>query len=152
VTGLHWYAWTDELACSGPGAPLLVDAGRSPTEMAPAALSSLLREAAGSFHPILVGHVPTEQRADAQALSADLAGGVCGADLLLVSAVAMLWVEHAGDADGSAVCGGAERDRAAAALERAQAPARRCAGSAPARLEFPGPGGGTAPLWPMERT
>jgi hypothetical protein len=49
-----------------------------------------------TFARILVGYVPTEQGADARALGIDLAR-LCGADLLLVSVVAAVWIEHVGE-------------------------------------------------------
>ncbi len=72
------------------------------------------------FHRILVGYVPTEQGADAAALGVDLAA-LCGADLLLVSVVRGLWIEHAGEQIGPPLVHSGGRDRAAAALKEAAA-------------------------------
>ena len=56
----------------------------------------------GPFTRVLVGYVPTEQGADARALGVDLAAA-SGADLLLVSVVAAVWIEHIGEQTGPAV-------------------------------------------------
>ncbi len=72
------------------------------------------------FAHILVGYVPTEQGADARALGVDL-GAACGADLLLVSVVAAVWIEHIGEQTGPAVVHSGERERAASALKEAAA-------------------------------
>jgi nucleotide-binding universal stress UspA family protein len=70
------------------------------------------------FARILVGYVPTEQGADARALGVDLASA-CGADLLLVSVVAAVWIEHIGEQTGPAVVHSGARERAASALKEA---------------------------------
>jgi len=70
------------------------------------------------FTRILVGYLPTEQGADARALGVDLAT-VCGSDLLLVSVVSAVWIEHLGEQTGPAVVHSGQRDRAASALEEA---------------------------------
>jgi len=72
----------------------------------------------GPFGRILVGYVPTEQGADARALGVDLAR-VCRADLLLVSVVAGLWIEHVGHEIGPPLVHSGGRDRAASALKEA---------------------------------
>jgi nucleotide-binding universal stress UspA family protein len=72
------------------------------------------------FARILVGYVPTEQGADARRLGAELAS-VCGADLLIVSVVAAVWLEHIGKQSGPAVVHGGQRERAASALKEAAA-------------------------------
>jgi len=74
----------------------------------------------GPFSRILVGYLPTEQGADARALGVDLAAA-CGAELLLVSVVAAVWIEHFGEQTGPAVVHSGERERAASALEEAAA-------------------------------
>lgn len=74
----------------------------------------------GPFSRILVGYLPTEQGTDARALGVDLARA-CGAELLLVSVVAAVWLEHFGDQTGPAVVHGGERERAASALREAVA-------------------------------
>ena len=70
------------------------------------------------FARILVGYVPTEQGADARALGVDLAAA-CGADLLLVSVVSAVWIEHIGEQTGPAVVHSGGRERAASALMEA---------------------------------
>jgi nucleotide-binding universal stress UspA family protein len=70
------------------------------------------------FARILVGYVPTEQGADARALGVDLAAA-CGADLLLVSVVAAVWIEHIGEQTGPAVVHSGARERAGSALKEA---------------------------------
>jgi len=70
------------------------------------------------FARILVAYVPSEQGADARALGIDLAAA-CGADLLLVSVVAAVWIEHIGEQTGPAVVHGGARERAASALKEA---------------------------------
>ncbi len=70
------------------------------------------------FARILVGYIPTEQGADARAVGVDLTAA-CGADLLLVSIVAAVWLEHVGEQTGPAVVHTGERDRAASALKDA---------------------------------
>jgi len=70
------------------------------------------------FSRILVGYLPTEQGADARALGVDLATA-SGADLLLVSVVAAVWLEHIGEQTGPAVVHSGARDRAASALKEA---------------------------------
>ena len=70
------------------------------------------------FARILVGYLPTEQGADARALGVDLAMA-CGADLLLVSVVAALWIEHVGEQTGPAVVHSGARERAGSALKEA---------------------------------
>jgi nucleotide-binding universal stress UspA family protein len=72
------------------------------------------------FAHVLVGYLPTEQGADARALGVDLAAA-CGADLLLVSIVAAVWIEHLGEQTGPAVVHSGERERAASALKDATA-------------------------------
>ena len=72
------------------------------------------------FARVLVGYLPTEQGADARALGVDLAAA-CGSDLLLVSVVAAVWIEHIGEQSGSAVVHSGERERAASALKEAAA-------------------------------
>jgi nucleotide-binding universal stress UspA family protein len=72
------------------------------------------------FDRILVGYVPTEQGADAGALGVDLAAA-SGAELLLVSIVGGLWIEHAGEQIGSPLVHSGSRDRAASALKEAAA-------------------------------
>jgi len=72
------------------------------------------------FARILVGYVPTEQGADARALGVDLAAA-CSADLLLVSVVAAVWIEHIGEQTGPAVVHSGGRERAASALKEAAA-------------------------------
>jgi nucleotide-binding universal stress UspA family protein len=74
----------------------------------------------GPFGHILVGYVPTEHGADARALGVDLAL-VCDADLLLVSVVSGLWIEHAGEPIGPPLVHSGGRDRAASALKEAAA-------------------------------
>jgi len=74
----------------------------------------------GPFGHILVGYVPTEQGADARALGVDLAL-VCDADLLLVSVVSGLWIEHTRQSIGSPLVHSGGRDRAASALKEATA-------------------------------
>ena len=71
-----------------------------------------------AFGRILVGYLPTEQGADASALAVDLAKA-CGADLLLVSVVAALWIEHIGQQTGPAVVHSGARERAGSALKEA---------------------------------
>jgi len=73
---------------------------------------------ANPFARILVGYVPTEQGADARALGVDLAAS-CGADLLLVSVVSAVWIEHIGEQTGPAVIHSGQRERAASALKEA---------------------------------
>ena len=70
------------------------------------------------FSRILVGYLPTEQGADARALGVDLAT-VCGADLLLVSVVAAVWLEHLGEQTGPAVVHSGARERAGSAQKEA---------------------------------
>jgi nucleotide-binding universal stress UspA family protein len=70
------------------------------------------------FARILIGYVPTEQGADARALGVDLATA-CGSDLLLVSVVSAVWLEHLGERTGPAVVHGGQRERAASALREA---------------------------------
>jgi len=70
------------------------------------------------FARVLAGYVPTEQGVDARALATDLAN-LCGADLLLVSVVAAVWIEHIGEQTGPAVVHSGERERAATALREA---------------------------------
>jgi nucleotide-binding universal stress UspA family protein len=70
------------------------------------------------FARILVGCAPTEQGTDALALGADLAVA-CGADLLLVSVVTAVWLEHPGEQTGPAVVHSRDRERAASALNEA---------------------------------
>jgi len=70
------------------------------------------------FSRILVGYLPTEQGADARALGVDLATA-CGADLLLVSVVAAVWLEHIGEQTGPAVVHSGARERAGSALKEA---------------------------------
>lgn len=70
------------------------------------------------FSRILVGYLPTEQGADARALGVDLAT-VCGGELLLVSVVAAVWLEHMGERTGPAVVHSGARERAASALREA---------------------------------
>ena len=70
------------------------------------------------FARVLVGYVPTEQGADARALGVDLASA-CGAELLLVSVVSAVWLEHTEAQTGPAVVHSGERDRAASALKEA---------------------------------
>jgi nucleotide-binding universal stress UspA family protein len=72
------------------------------------------------FDRILVGYVATEQGADARALGVDLAA-LCGADLLLVSVVRGLWIEHVGEQIGPPLVHSGGRDRASAALNEAAA-------------------------------
>jgi nucleotide-binding universal stress UspA family protein len=72
------------------------------------------------FARILVGYVPTEQGTDARALCVDLAAA-CSADLLLVSVVAAVWIEHIGEQTRPAVVHSGERERAASALKEAAA-------------------------------
>ena len=72
------------------------------------------------FTRVLVGYVPTEQGADARALGVDLAAA-WGADLLLASVVAAVWIEHIGEQTGLAVVHSGERERAASALKEAAA-------------------------------
>jgi nucleotide-binding universal stress UspA family protein len=72
------------------------------------------------FARVLVGYVPTEQGADARALGVDLAAA-WGADLLVVSVVAAVWIEHIGEQTGPAVVHSGERERAASALKEAAA-------------------------------
>jgi hypothetical protein len=74
----------------------------------------------GPFARIVVGYVPTAQGVDARTLGVDLAA-VCGAELLLVSVVGAVWLEHVGEQRGSVVVDGSERERAASALEQAAA-------------------------------
>jgi len=71
-----------------------------------------------TFTRILVGYVPTEQGADARALGVDLATA-CGSDLLLVSVVSAVWIEHFGERTGPAVVHSGQRERAASALREA---------------------------------
>jgi nucleotide-binding universal stress UspA family protein len=70
------------------------------------------------FARILVGYLPTEQGADARALGVDL-GTACGADLLVVSVVAAVWIEHIGEQTGPAVVHSGARERAGSALKEA---------------------------------
>jgi nucleotide-binding universal stress UspA family protein len=72
----------------------------------------------GPFARILVGYVPTEQGADARALATDLALS-CGAELVLVSVVSGLWIEHVGQPIGPPLVHSGGRDRAASALKEA---------------------------------
>lgn len=76
------------------------------------------RAARAPFRRVLVGYVPTEQGADARALGIALARA-CESDLLLVSVVSALWLEHPGRHTGPAVVRDGDRDRAAAALREA---------------------------------
>ena len=78
----------------------------------------LQRLMSGPFGRILVGYAPTEQGADARALGVDLAR-VCSADLLLVSVVAGVWIEHLGREIGPSLVHSGGRDRAASALKEA---------------------------------
>ncbi|MGZ4188121.1 MAG: universal stress protein [Solirubrobacteraceae bacterium] len=71
-----------------------------------------------TFTRILIGYVPTEQGADARALGVDLATA-CGSDLLLVSVVPAVWIEHLGERTGPPVIHGGQRERAASALREA---------------------------------
>jgi hypothetical protein len=89
------------------------------------------------FDRILVGYVPTEQGADAGALGVDLAT-LCGADLLLVSVVRGLWIEHAGEQIGPPLVHSGGRDRAAAALKEAAAELGRDVGRGAGRAAFGG--------------
>jgi nucleotide-binding universal stress UspA family protein len=70
------------------------------------------------FARVLVGYVPTEQGADARALGVDLAAA-CDGDLLLVSIVSAVWIEHLGAQTGPPVVHSGQRDRAASALSEA---------------------------------
>ena len=90
----------------------------------------------GPFGRILVGYVPTEQGADAQALGVDLALA-CGAELVLVSVVSGLWIEHAGQPIGPSLVHSGGRDRAASALKEAasELAGRRGLGHVEPRLE-----------------
>jgi len=72
------------------------------------------------FARILVGYVATEQGADARALGVDLAAA-CGADLMLVSVVPAVWMEHGSARTGPALVHSGARDRMASALEEASA-------------------------------
>jgi nucleotide-binding universal stress UspA family protein len=72
------------------------------------------------FTRVLVGYVPTEQGTDARALGVDLAAA-WGADLLVVSVVAAVWIEHIGEQTGPAVVHSGGRERAASALKEAAA-------------------------------
>jgi nucleotide-binding universal stress UspA family protein len=74
--------------------------------------------AADPFARILVGYVATEQGADARALGVDLAAA-CGGDLMLVSVVPAVWIEHVGEQTGPAVIHSGARDRTASALKEA---------------------------------
>ena len=74
----------------------------------------------GPFARILVGYVPTEQGADARALGVDLAAA-CGAELLLVSVIRAVWVEHVGEQRGRVVVDASDRERAKSALAQAAA-------------------------------
>jgi nucleotide-binding universal stress UspA family protein len=82
------------------------------------------------FARILVGYLATEQGADARALGVDLAV-LCGAELLLVTVVPAVWLEHPGEQTGLAVVHSGTRERAALALKEAAAEL----------AEVPGPGG-----------
>jgi nucleotide-binding universal stress UspA family protein len=72
------------------------------------------------FARVVVGYLATEQGADARALGVDLAV-LCGADLLLVTVVSAVWLEHPGEQTGLAVVHGGTRERAALALKEAAA-------------------------------
>ncbi len=74
--------------------------------------------AANPFARVLVGYVPSEQGADARALGVDLAAA-CDADVLLVSVVTAVWIEHIGQQTGPAMIHSGQRERAASALKEA---------------------------------
>ena len=70
------------------------------------------------FERVLVGYLATEQGADARALAVDLAV-LCSADLLLVTVVSAVWLEHPGEQTGLAVVHAGVRERSASALKEA---------------------------------
>jgi hypothetical protein len=72
------------------------------------------------FERVLVGYLATEPGADARALAVDLAV-LCGADVLLVTVVSAVWLEHPGEQTGLAVVHGGTRERSALALKEAAA-------------------------------
>lgn len=80
--------------------------------------SSRRPEAPTPFARILVGSVPTEQSADARALTVQLAAP-CDAEVVLVSVIQALWLDPVGGQIERAVMRRGEREHAAEALNRA---------------------------------